>query len=623
VQNPNILLTILSSMACKPEVKFEKLFPKLYNIELWLMAYQSIAPKPGNMTNGVDGSTIDATSRQRIERIIADLKASRYTPNPVRRVYIPKANGKLRPLGIPSFEDKLLQTVVKFLLEAIYEPAFSPHSHGFRPNHSCHTALEQVKRMHGVRWWVEGDIQSFFDQVQHDILLGILSKRITDKRFLHLIGQFLKAGYVEMGQTHPTYSGTPQGGNLSPLLANIYLHELDQAVARRQAEFNQGKHRRARREYRQIQAAKLKAKAEARQTGDWMMFKRLQQQQLATDYSDPFDPNFRRLEYVRYADDFLLGINGSKSDALELKTWLTDYLRTALGLELSAEKTLVTNAKDRVRFLSYNIQRWGSTRVLRTRHPHHGVSQQRTNRYQFKLSIPRDKVQQFVRTYGTPQGWHAESRPELIHYSELEIVLKYNAEIRGFLNYYALADDLSQVAADILWITTNSFLKTLANKRKSHVKQVVKSLKMGPNTFIVTHRKPDGTVKEYRLFSSTRQLRRQKVTEWTVDYLPYWWQFRTPTELGQRLNANQCEWCGTTEGKMEVHHVRRLRDLKGKSVWEVEMIGRQRKTLVLCRVCHDALHAGKLTEATRQKNSEKTGEPDTRKRVRPVRGGVL
>ncbi len=602
MQNPNILLTILSSMARKPEVKFDKLFQKLYNVELWLMAYQRIAPKPGNMTRGVDGKTIDGTGRKRIENMIEDLKASRYTPKPARRVYIPKANGNMRPLGIPSFEDKLLQTVVKLILEAIYEPTFSPYSHGFRPNRSCHTALEQVKAMHGVRWWIEGDIKGFFDNLQHDTLLGILGKRIADKRFLHLIGQFLKAGYVESGVKHNTYSGTPQGGNLSPILSNIYLHELDRMMAQKQATFNRGKARRIRPEYRRLQRRIRREKAKARETGDWTSYKALRNELHKTPASDPQDPDYRRLRYVRYADDFLIGINGSKADAIQLKSWLQAYLQEELGLELSAEKTLITNAKKRVRFLGYDIQRWQTNRVLKFRNARYGAMRKRTTSYQLKLSLPRDRIQQFARTYGTAENWKANHRPRLLHHSELEILMIYNTEVRGFLNYYALADNLSYVAANLLWLTTNSFLKTLANKRKCSVNKVVKSLKTGANTFVIRHRKTDGTIKEYQLFSSTRQLKREKVTNWVVDRIPHTWQYQSPSELGMRLNANQCEWCGTTQGKMEVHHIRRLRDLKGKAKWEVEMIGKRRKTMVLCRICHQALHAGKLTEATRQQS---------------------
>src|SRR6266568_4064587 len=256
VQEPNALLTTLSTMALKPEVKFDKLFQKLYNYELWLLAYQRIAPNPGNMTPGVVGKTIDGAGLGLIQDAIADLKASRYKPIPVRRVYIPKPNGKQRPLGIPSFRDKLLGTVLKLILEAIYEPTFSEHSHGFRPERSCHTALAAVKReMNGVRWWVEGDIKGFFDNVKHDTLLSILSKRITAKRFLHLIGQFLKAGYVEDWRYPQTYSGVPQGGALSPVLSNIYLNELHRTLPTQIAAVNRGKARLLRREYNRLRAA--------------------------------------------------------------------------------------------------------------------------------------------------------------------------------------------------------------------------------------------------------------------------------------------------------------------------------------------------------------------------------
>jgi group II intron reverse transcriptase/maturase len=312
VQKPNALLTILSKMGQKPAVKFDKLFPKLYNIELWLLAYERLAPQPGNMTPGTDGKTIDGTGLTRIQAVIAELKASRYKPKPVRRVYIPKSNGQQRPIGIPSFEDKLLQMVVHLILTAIYEPTVSNASHGFRSQRSCHTALKAVKRMNGVRWWGEGDIQGFFDNLEHTTLLTILRKRITDQRFLHLIQQFLRAGHIENWQYHKTYSGTPQGGNLSPLLSNIYLNELDQAMEARIAEFNQGKRRRIRPEYKRLMERKRQSRMGAEPTGEWTDYKRQTQEQLGMAASDPHDPNFRRLYYVRYADDFLVGVIGSR-----------------------------------------------------------------------------------------------------------------------------------------------------------------------------------------------------------------------------------------------------------------------------------------------------------------------
>src|SRR6266516_3727975 len=301
VHQPNAVLTTRSKRTLKAEVTFDKLFQKLYNVEFWLLAYQRMAPKPGNMTPGVDGKTIDGTGLKLIQDAIADLKASRYKPIPVRRVYIPTPNGKQRPLGIPSFRDKLLGTVLKLILEAIYEPTFSDHSQGFRPERSCHTALATVKRdMNGVRWWVEGDIKGYFDNVNHETLLRILSKRITAKRFLHLIGQFLKAGYAEDWKYHQTYSGVPQGGTLSPVLSNIYLDELDRAMAMKIAEFNQGKKRKETRAYHNLTNLIYRAKQKARKTGDWSTHKALKQKQLNWEATAPRDPGYRRFQYLRY-----------------------------------------------------------------------------------------------------------------------------------------------------------------------------------------------------------------------------------------------------------------------------------------------------------------------------------
>ena len=587
-------------MAKKPEVKFDKLFQKLYNTELWLMAYERIAPKPGNMTQGVDGKTIDGTGMERIEKMIESLRTSCYKPKPVRRVYIPKANGQQRPIGIPSFEDKLLQTVVKIILEAIYEPTFADTSHGFRPNRSCHTALLQVKIMRSTRWWVEGDIRGFFDSLHHDTLLRILSNRITDKRFLHLISQFLNAGYVDNWRYYKTYSGVPQGGNLSPILSNIYLNELDQIMASMKIEFDSGKHRRVNIKYIRVQDKKRHVRKNAEKSGDWHEFKALKRLQLQLPAKDSFDPNFRRLYYVRYADDFLIGIVGSEADAEATKTWLREYLATELKLELASEKTLITNAKERVRFLGYDIKRWRGQKKLKYRSRGKTVTR-RTTTYKFVLLIPRDKCLAFAQRYGNPNNWHGKRRRALLNLSEFEILTTYNAEIRGFLNYYALATNLTRLGHDILRLTTTSFFHTLAAKRQSSVNKVAKSIKKGPNCFAIEVEKADGSIKEYELVSSTKQVNRGAIVYNGLDVKPNTWRYRCYSELGQRLRARQCEWCGRKEGQIEVHHVRKLKDLKGKSEWEKRMIARRRKTMVLCKRCHIDLHAGRLSEANSAK----------------------
>ena len=189
------------------------------------------------------------------------------------------------------------------------------------------------------------------------------------------------------------------------------------------------------------------------------------------------------------------------------------------------------------------------------------------------------------------------------------------------MGYYALADNLTSVASNILWLTTSSFMRTLADKHRSSVRKVASRLKQGTNHYVVTLKRNDGTIREYALVSSTRQLERKKVSyNEKLDRIPSTWQYRSKTELGQRLRANECEWCGTREAPIEVHHVRKLKDLAGKTIWERRMIARQRKTLVLCKKCHVDLHAGRLSEA--KKSYGKIGEPDTLNGVRPVRRGV-
>jgi len=594
-------LAILSKMAQKPEVNFDQLFPKLYNVELWILAYQILAPKPGNMSAGVDGTTIDGTGLELIHDTIAQLKASRYVPKPVRRIYVPKPNNRgQRPIGIACFQDKLVQTVLKLILEAIYEPTFADTSHGFRPNRSCHTALEQVKQMRGTRWWIEGDIHSFFDTMGHDILLGILAKRIADQRFVHLIGQFLKAGYLENWQYHLTYSGVAQGGNLSPLLSNIYLNELDQLMAAKIAQFNRGQVRQLNPEYQRVRWQAHRLKKKARKTGKWEPYKMAKQKMLSLPATDPQDPNFRRLQYVRYGDDWLVSVIGSKADALELKQALGDFLKNELQLELSVEKTLVTNAKNKVRFLGYEIGRWKKLRKLRFR-TRYGVTTQRTTHYQPVLFLPHLKAVKFGKEYGDPTLWRGKARPKLQNLSELEILSTFNAEIRGFLGYYALADNLKKEASRLLWLTTQSFLLTLAGKRRSSLNKVATSLKKRQNRYALKLLKKVGTIKEYELVSSTTQLKQEKVSYGQPDLKPNLWPYRSRTELGKRLLAQLCEWCGTTQPPFEVHHVRKLKDLKGKTNWEQQMIQRRRKTMVLCQECHHLLHAGKLSENRKAK----------------------
>ncbi|MFR1991874.1 MAG: reverse transcriptase domain-containing protein [Oscillospiraceae bacterium] len=226
-----------NSLANKEEV-FTKLYRYLLRPDIYFVAYKNLYANNGAATKGVNEDTADGFSEAKIDSIIKALADETYQPMPVRRTYIQKKNNrkKLRPLGIPTFTDKLVQEVLRMILEAVYEPIFLDVSHGFRPKRSCHTALKQLRReFNGTRWFVEGDIKGCFDNINHAVLVGLLNNKIKDARITKLIYKFLKAGYLENWQYHKTYSGTPQGGIISPLLANIYLHELDKFVMKLKA----------------------------------------------------------------------------------------------------------------------------------------------------------------------------------------------------------------------------------------------------------------------------------------------------------------------------------------------------------------------------------------------------
>jgi group II intron reverse transcriptase/maturase len=333
----------------------QRVYRNLQNRELFLMAYAKLYANKGATTKGVDSkNTVDGMSLKRIDNIIARLREGTYQWQPARRAYIDKKNGKKRPLGLPGWDDKLLQQVIKMILEAYYEPRFSDHSHGFRPGRGCHTALREVYVCwKGTKWFIEGDIKGFYDNINHDVLLGILERDIKDKRFLKLIRQLLKAGYIEDWQFHKTYSGVPQGSVIGPLLANLVLNDLDQFVEEELfPQFNKGKEREKNPEYRRLSYAMTKARREE----NTQLYRQLKKQRQQLPNRDPYDPHFRRLKYVRYCDDFLLGYAGTRQEAVEIKQRIQEFLSHQLKLTLSEEKTLVTHATNGcARFLNYEI----------------------------------------------------------------------------------------------------------------------------------------------------------------------------------------------------------------------------------------------------------------------------
>ena len=601
MRSPERVLNSLNEHSKDSSYKFERLYRILFNEELFYVAYQKIASNGGSTTKGSDGRSIDEMSLARIETLIASLKDESYQPHPSRRVHIPKKNGKTRPLGIPAFEDKLVQEVVRMILEAIYEGHFETTSHGFRPKRSCHTALLHIqKTFSGAKWFIEGDIKGFFDNIDHDVLVGILRERISDDRFIRLIRKFLKAGYVEDWTFHNTYSGTPQGGIVSPILANIYLDKLDKYVKEYIQHFDKGTKRRPGKESNNLANERKRTVRKLKKVKDGTekaalvaRLKAIEQERAAFPSGDEMDGSYRRLKYIRYADDFILGVIGSKEDALRIKEDIKSFLSESLALELSEEKTLITHTGKSAKFLGYEIT------VTRDNHQRRDVRGclRRTYGKRVRLNVSmatlRDKLLEYgameIKLRNGKEIWKPKCRSGLIFNDDLEILDRYNRETVGFCNYYLIANNCV-VLHNFRYIMEYSMYKTFAGKYRSTVRKINKKYRL--NKLFTVKYEQKGVIKS-RTFYKTSFKRRTTAFNGSCDIEPYSIADVSRTNLTDRLKAEKCELCGAT-GKLIMHHVRNLKDLKGKESWKRLMSARKRKTIALCPSCHRLRHLGKV-----------------------------
>ena len=591
------VLKALSDHSQSSDYKYERLYRYLFSEEMFAVAYQRIYAKQGNMTPGTDGKTIDEMSLERIERLIVSLKDESYQPHPARRVYIPKKNGKKRPLGIPSFEDKLVQEVVRLLLEAIYEGHFEGTSHGFRPHRSCHTALGMIqKSFAGAKWFIEGDIKGFFDNIDHNVLISILRERISDERFLRLIRKFFNAGYVEDWKYNKTYSGTPQGGIISPILANIYLDKFDKYIKEYAAKFRKGDRRSINPEYWRLNNKKNRLKQKLQKTSDEQIRKsylyeiaQLSKQMLSTPHKDAMDADFRRMQYVRYADDFLISVIGSKSECETIKADITQFMREQLKLELSDEKTLITHAQDKAKFLGYEIFIRKSDAVKRNKD---GVLKRDFNGavvLTLNSAVIQKKLTEYnaleVRNIDGKDIWWSKPRRYMTPMKPEDILAQYNAEIRGLYNYYSLAANVSKECASFAFIMKMSMFKTLGWKLNTSARKVRQKYQKDKD-FVIPYNDAKGKQK-YRVFYNEGFKKRNAQFDVDYDKLPQTMYVPYPS-LVERLKDGRCELCGK-DGKVVMHHVRTLTKLKGNNEWEKLMLQRHRKTLVVCEDCNSMI----------------------------------
>jgi group II intron reverse transcriptase/maturase len=576
----------------------ERVYRCLFNPDLYLLAYGKIYRNAGAMTPGSTRETVDGMSLAKIEAIITALRQERYRWTPVRRTYIEKkGSSKKRPLGLPTWSDKLLQEVIRLLLEAYYEPQFSGRSHGFRPGRGCHTALREIQHgWHGTVWFVEGDISDCFGSLDHSVMRSILAEKIHDGRFLRLIDGLLQAGYLEEWRYHQTLSGCPQGGVVSPVLSNIYLDRLDKHIEQALLPaYNRGTRRAANRPYARLwqRACRLE------QRGEVEAGRMLRKQMKTMPSRDPGDPGYRRLTYCRYADDWLLGFAGPRREAEEIKARIGEFLHDQLKLELSAAKTLITHGRTQAaRFLGYEVV------VLHADHKHDQRGHRSINAA-IGLKVPLG----VIRAKCAPYLHHGKPirRTERIADTDFSIVTQFQAEFRGVAEYYQLAFNRHRLGL-LKYVMERSLVKTLARKYRIRVAQVyrryraVLSTEHGPRRGLRVTVDRDGErpplVAEWGGISLARDTTPRPLS----DDPPRIWSGRR-SEVVQRLMAETCELCGSGK-QVEVHHVRALKDLSPKGrrkppEWAVRMASRRRKTLVVCRPCHEDIHAGRPQQRPR------------------------
>lgn len=502
-------------------------YMRMLNRSVFLYVYSKMKSIPGNMTKGIDEETLDGISIGDIDHVIDRLKDQSFQFRPVRRTYIPKPNGKLRPLGIPSPRDKLVQGVMKIVLEAIWEPLFKDCNTGFRPGRNQHTALKQVSKWNGITWVIEGDIKAYFDTVDHSILADMLAERIKDKRFIDLYWKLVKAGYMEFstrkkvsgGDVKPTDMGVPQGGVISPILSNIYLHAFDEFMSVVSQKFSSSDRNISKVNpsiasvYHKISNLYKRYKA----CGDKDLLKEIRD---LTKLKNNMPSRIRtgcRIHYVRYADDWIVGVIGPKSLAETILTEIHAFLKDALKIELSLDKTRITHMpSERAKFLDvyFNVPKSKEAKIVHRR-TGRGSIKSRVNQVRPYFYAPFDEIIAKLKDKGFIKEVKKCSVvtgaiPKWMFLDHRNIVHRYNAVIRGYLNYFSFVDNYSNFVSIVKFILRHSCAKTLARKFRLYTRAAAFK-KFGPYLKTLDD-KPVGlyipdTFRKTRKFQESRTLR--------------------------------------------------------------------------------------------------------------------
>ena len=579
VEVPKKFFKLIEVCKLKPNCKVKDLYPLLLDSTMYDMAYNLIQSKPGNMTKGADGSTLDDWGAESISRIINSLQDESFQFSQSRLIEVPNPQEGVRPIKIGSPKDKIVQRIITNILEAIYEPSFSKHSFGFRPGLGCHNALKFVhQKFQASRWFIEGDISKCFDEIDHDFLISVLRRRISDQRFIRLIYKALKAGFID---THKVSQncilGTPQGSIVSPILCNIFMDQFDQFISEKlMPKFNLGLKRAQPLEYTRLMARARYFSKKYKKTKDPENLNKcleLRKKGQNLPSVDPKDSNFRRLYYVRYADEFLIGLAGSMKEAEYLRNECKQFL-SDLKLRLSEEKTLITSASQGCIFLGTKIH----VPLNEERFKQKGVRHKSRANLGVRLNAPLTRVIKKLNSAGycDVEG-KAKPRFALFAASPDEIVKSYSSVLRGYLNYYSFADNYNRLGASLFHILRGSVTKLLATKLKLKTSRQV-LLKYGKHLerlgkYPLTDYKTESARGDY--FKLGDNSPNTKITA-----------LYSKASNTIRSEALSCAVCSSTLN-VEMHHQRQLKDLNRKmDPISRARSARQRKQIPWCPKCH-------------------------------------
>lgn len=555
-----------------------KVLDTMSDIDILIASYTKLKSSPGNMTPGTDSETLDGIDKAWFEKLKKDLRTNAFQFRPARRIEIPKANGKgTRPLSIASPRDKIVQGAMLLVLEAIFEPTFTTHSHGFRPGRSCHSALGEIKRTFtAVNWFIEGDISKCFDSFDHKLLVHLVSQRINDKGFIDLMHKALRAGYLFQTQYFSPELGTPQGSIVSPILCNILLHGLDKFVLDLKKKFEVGTRRKVNPLWRKLtRAGQLNT---------------VHENHISSRLHD--DPSYKRLRYVRYADDFLIGLIGSMKDCEEIRNKIHTFLHQELKLNLNLDKTKITHArKEAAHFLGTDVRITPlDKRPLR-------LVTRGAQKFRMMANTPPllhapvnkliDKLveKRFAKPGGKPSG-----SGRWIHFENHQIVKSFYQIWLGIRAYYSFADNLSALGR-IFYVLKLSCALTLALRLKLGTAKKVFA-KFGKDITI-----KDGKGKilasfQYESLAKTRKFSKSEISQ--MNPMARLDKLAMATFRSISVLDSPCIICGASDN-IEMHHVRKLRDSSRaiKKDFLTSMMSRMnRKQVPICRSCHIDYHRG-------------------------------